>query len=615
MKPILAPIPKSACFYDEKYILKTKGYIAVMQNDFFKTSLLAKKYLKFDLETIIGEYKDIKPQIKIIKGKETAEGYTLIINENGVSISASCDNGIFYGFMTLKQLLRQYGNELPYCEIVDEPYFKIRGYMLDISRNKIPTLNRLKEIADMLAQLKFNHLELYIEGAPFAFKNHKIAYEGITVLTGEEIAEFDGYCSERFIELVPTQNTFGHMGKWLFDTPGYKHLAECPDGFNRRDNGNFVPWPLCLDPTSDEAFDFVKDISDDLLSYFSSDKYNVCCDETLEVGLGKSKALADEIGVGRVYLNYILKLHKYCAGKGKQMLFWADIINEYPELVPEIPKDIIALNWGYYDDLPKEDSCIAFENSGVPYCVCPGSAVWSTMVGNTEQMLENIHDTVMKGYRHNAIGVVTTDWGDYGHLQGIAPAYPAIVYGAALSWRPEINEYIDLAQPLNVFIFEDKAEIMGNFALDIGRYANYEKRKIENKTDTFRLLMASLENESLVDGLCEEDIKRVEDYLKDKKQMIYRADMKIADGGLIVREYEFAIDMLLYALLKARYLLKLKQTSKKDAEMLKKINASAKHFKKEISETWLEKNKLSRLHDSLRFLLNDIEFTKKELGI
>ncbi|MEE1185114.1 MAG: family 20 glycosylhydrolase, partial [Acutalibacteraceae bacterium] len=479
MKPILVPIPKSVKFKEKKYILNTDGYIAVMQKEFFKTTVIAKKYLPFDLENIVGEYKNIKPQIKIVKGKETAEGYTLVINESGVSVSASGNSGVFYGFMTLKQLIRQYGKALPYCEIVDEPYFKTRGYMLDISRNKIPTLAHLKEKADMLCELKINHIELYVEGAPFAFKNHKAAYEGVDVLTGEEIVEFDKYCAERFIELVPTQNTFGHMGFWLTDIKGYNHLAECPNGFTKK-NGDFVPWALCLDPTSEEAFDFVKDLSNDLLSYFSSDKYNVCCDETLEVGLGKSKPLADEIGIGRVYLNYLLKLHKYCTEKGKTMMFWADIINEYPELVPEIPKDIIALNWGYYDDLPKEDSCIAFEKSGVQYCVCPGSAVWNTIVGNTTQMLENIHDTIMKGYRHNAIGAITTDWGDNGHIQGIAPAYPAIVYGAAMSWQPEINEHIDLPSVLNLHIFEDAAGVMGDFALDIGRYADFESKKVEN---------------------------------------------------------------------------------------------------------------------------------------
>ncbi|MBQ9965248.1 MAG: family 20 glycosylhydrolase [Clostridia bacterium] len=616
MKTVLVPKPlKIESNLEKQFVLDRNGYISVCDKNFFDAVVTAKKYFLGEAQVIIGEYAHKKAQIVVEKNEDKDEAYKLIINENGIKISAGSKSGAFYGFMTLKQLIRQYGNTLPFVEIEDEPYFKIRGYMLDISRNKIPTIAHLKEKVDMLCELKINHLELYVEGAPFAFKNHKIAYDGVSVLTGEEIAEFDKYCLERFIELVPTQNTFGHMGRWLFDTPGYKHLAECPEGFNRRDNGEFVPWPLCLDPTSEEAFDFVKDISDDLLSYFSSDKYNVCCDETLEVGLGKSKPLADEIGIGRVYLNYLLKLHNYCRQKGKQMMFWADIINEYPELVPEIPKDIIALNWGYYNDLPKEDSCIAFEKSGVPYCVCPGSAVWNTMIGNTTQMLENVHDTVMKGYRHSAIGVVTTDWGDSGHIQGIAPAYPSIVYGAALSWQPQVNEDIDLPSILNLHIFEDKAKVMGDFSLNIGRYVDYEKRKIENTADTFRLLRGSLENEKLVEDLDVSDIEKVENYLKSFLPILLKADMKNSDSALIIREYKLGIDMLLYALLKARYIIKTKREKQEDLAMLTKIHFKAKELIKELSETWLIKNKLSLLLNSVDFLQNDIKFSKEKLGL
>ncbi|MBP3626655.1 MAG: family 20 glycosylhydrolase [Clostridia bacterium] len=612
MKAVLVPVPLKAEFdFEKKYILNTYGYISVPNKKFFDAIKTANGFFAENLEIVIGNYRDEAPQISFKKTDIVEEGYTLDINENGIVISAGSEKGAFYSFMTLCQLVRQFGNSLPYVEIKDEPHFKIRGYMLDISRNKIPTLEHLKEKADMLCQLKINHLELYVEGAPFKFRNHKIAWEGNSVITGEEIAEFDKYCKERFIELVPTQNTFGHMGFWLTDTEGYNHLAECPNGFTYPKDGRVVPWALCLDPTSEEAFDFVKDISDDLLSYFSSDKYNVCCDETLEVGLGKSKPLAEKIGIGRVYLNYLLKLHKYCTEKGKTMMFWADIINEYPELVPEIPKDIVALNWGYYNDLPKEDSCIAFEKSGVPYCVCPGSAVWNTMVGNTTQMLENIHDTVMKGYRHSAIGVVTTDWGDNGHLQGIAPAYPSIVYGAALSWQPVNNEHIDLPSVLNMHIFEDRAQVMGDLSLEIGRFVDIEKIKLENTSHTFEIFKCSLDDEKKVENLTQKDLEKVENYLLGFKEVLCTADMKISDRELIVKEYLIGIDTLCYGLYKGKYILTKKQSGEEQPQMLKEILRKAKILKNEISETWLEKNKLSLLNKSLQIFDKDIAFANE----
>lgn len=614
MQTILAPVPlKAKITIENRYKIKSCGYISVANKSLFAACVTAKNYFLKDHEVVIGKYLHTAPEIAVQKADLPDEGYTICISERGIEVACGGAKGAFYAFMTLRQLHRQYGNTLPFAEIEDKPYFAIRGYMLDISRNKIPTLSRLKEIADMLCELKINHLELYVEGAPFRFRNHKVMWEETSVLTGEEIAVFDAYCAARFIELVPTQNTFGHMGTWLTDREEYNRLAECPNGFIRPKIGDFVPLSLCLDPTDPDAFALVEDLSNDLLAYFTSDKYNVCCDETLELGLGKSKALADQIGIGRVYLNYLLKLYHYCRKNGKTMMFWADIINEYPELVPEIPKDVIALNWGYYDDLPREDSCIAFEKSGVPYCVCPGSAVWNTLVGHTEQMLQNVHDTIMKGYRHSAVGVVTTDWGDNGHMQGVAPAYPAIVYGAAMSWQPLVNEQMDLPNALNIHIFEDRAKMMGDFAMDIGRYVALEARTFENTSDTFRLLIGALDDDTLAENLKESDLDKIDAFLSAFASKIDAVDMACADAALIMREYRLNIRMLKYALNKGRYILRKKKANEIQKNKLKQISKEAAWIVNELSETWLAKNKTSRLQKSLKVFIRDINYASAQL--
>ena len=56
-------------------------------------------------------------------------------------------------------------------EIFDEPAIKTRGLMLDISRNKVPKVETIKYLIDMMAKLKMNHLELYVEGFSFEYKS------------------------------------------------------------------------------------------------------------------------------------------------------------------------------------------------------------------------------------------------------------------------------------------------------------------------------------------------------------------------------------------------------------------------------------------------------------
>ena len=95
--------------------------------------------------------------------------------------------------------------------------------MLDISRNRVPTMDWLKELIDALALLHYNELQLYTEHT-FAYQEHATVWEKASPMTAEEIREIDAYCRARGIELVPNQNSFAHLERWLRHAP-YKHLA------------------------------------------------------------------------------------------------------------------------------------------------------------------------------------------------------------------------------------------------------------------------------------------------------------------------------------------------------------------------------------------------------
>ena len=107
--------------------------------------------------------------------------------------------------------------------------FARRGLMLDISRNRVPTIQTLHSLIDALQVLNYNELQLYTEHT-FAFAEHKTVWQNASPMTAKEILQLDGYCAERGIELVPNQNSFGHMERWLKHAD-YKSLAECPEGF------------------------------------------------------------------------------------------------------------------------------------------------------------------------------------------------------------------------------------------------------------------------------------------------------------------------------------------------------------------------------------------------
>ena len=163
-----------------------------------------------------------------------SEAYRLTTGTDSVRIEAKTSAGTFRGLSTLAQLIEQAeGEKIAGIYIEDQPELNRRGFMLDISRCKVPTMKELFALIDLIARLGYNELQLYVEHT-FAFKDHQTIWKNASPLTAAEIQQIDKYCQERFIELVPNLNSFGHFERWLCHDK-YKHMAECPDGFIRKE--------------------------------------------------------------------------------------------------------------------------------------------------------------------------------------------------------------------------------------------------------------------------------------------------------------------------------------------------------------------------------------------
>ncbi len=326
--------------------------------------------------------------LNLVPGSTTnAEGYALTLTPARVDAVASTPAGLFYAVQTLRQIAVA-GDSWPLLRIDDAPAIADRGVMLDISRNRVPTMETLYTLVDLFAALKFNQLQLYTEHT-FAYRKHPAVWAQASPMTGEEILALDAYCRERFIELVPNQNTFGHMRPWL-TLPAYRDLAEAPDGCDTR-WGRFDE-PFSLNPTDPRSLNLVVDLLDELLPHFSSRQMNAGLDEPVDVGEGRSRALVAERGYDRVFFDYFMKVYREVKRRGRTMQFWGDIIMEQPQLVPQLPRDVIALEWGYEADHPFDEHAAHFAASGVPFYLCPGTSSWNSVGGRTENALGNLRN-------------------------------------------------------------------------------------------------------------------------------------------------------------------------------------------------------------------------------
>ncbi|MDW8104334.1 MAG: glycoside hydrolase family 20 zincin-like fold domain-containing protein [Armatimonadota bacterium] len=524
-----------------------------------------------------------------------AQGYRLQVNPQRIMVTASDAAGLFYGVMTLRQILRQCPRQLPCGEIDDHPDFPSRGVMLDISRDKVPTLETLFSLVDELAEWKINHLELYTEHT-FAYRNHREVWAQSSPMTGEDILRLDAYCRARFVELVPNQNSFGHMHRWL-KLPRYRHLAECPDGFEWSWGGRSED-PFSLNPTDPASLQFLAELYAELLPHFSSRKFNVGCDETFDLGQGKSRQECERKGKGRVYLEFLLQIYELVQRHGRTMHFWGDIIMEHPELVPELPKDVVALEWGYEATHPFDEHGARFAASGIPFYVCPGTSSWNSIAGRTDNCLGNLRNAAENGLKHGAVGYLITDWGDNGHWQYLPVSYLGLAVGASLCWCYQTNRDRDIVRALDVHVFRDDAEVMGRLAYDLGNAYQKIGHIVRNASVLFHFVHSPA-SRPLPESATEETIRSTAEYIRAVTEPLSRARMRRADAALIVDEFANAARMLLHG---CRRALALRRGTIDSLEERHALAADMREILGEHRRLWMARNREGGLQDSTRVL-------------
>lgn len=472
------------------------------------------------------------------------QGYELHITPRQIKLTFADPAGAWYGALTLRQLVRQYSAALPACRIEDHPDFPSRGVMLDISRDKVPTMETLFRLVEELAALKYNRFELYTEHT-FAYRKHRDVWAEASPMTAEEVRALDAFCAARFIELVPNQNSFGHLHRWL-KHPRYAPLAEAPDGF-------MTPWgerregPFSLNPLAPGSVALMEELFAELLPNFTSRNVNVGCDETFDLGQGQSQTECERIGKGRVYLDYLLKIHRVIRAHGRTMQFWGDIILHHPELIPELPRDAVPLVWGYEADHPFDEQCAKFAATGLAFHVCPGTSSWNSLVGRTDTGLANLKLAAEAGLRHGAVGYLVTDWGDNGHWQPYAVSLLPFAAGAGYAWCGRAQADADLMAQADRHVFRDARGGTAGRVHEMGQLYRDLEHPIANASALFRLLsQKSIAN--LQERISAARMQRVRVRLDEVLMELLAAPCERDDDALLREEWSVACGLARFAL-------------------------------------------------------------------
>ncbi|MBR2900838.1 MAG: beta-N-acetylhexosaminidase [Clostridia bacterium] len=426
-----------------KKLKKTSGVVATAGLDIVLTSkcdyrilkaaqkLAAEMYEETGNDPVITKVLGVpSPEGKIVidcLNKKT-EGYKLSARPDGITITGDSLAGAFYGIQTLRQMLETCGEDIECCEIEDKPDMKFRGFYHDASRGRVPTLEGVYKMIDFIAYYKHNAYQMYIEHT-FEFDEYKGIYKAFGYMTAEEIMEIDQYCYDNFIDFIPSLSTFGHLFR-LLESKKYNHLCEL-DTYQKHNN----PWinimlHHTINASDPEAEQLAYSLIDQYVPLFRSKYFNICCDETFDICLGKN-AGKDK---GALYLEFTLKIMEHLRSLGKTVMMWGDVVLHYPDTIGQFPEDIVMLNWDYGNNPPVEN-IEKFNTYKFGQIVCPGTSCWNHFCEHVDYAEQNIIKMVEKGVEQKIMGMLNTSWGDFGAICPMSCTLYGCVLGASKAWN------------------------------------------------------------------------------------------------------------------------------------------------------------------------------------
>ncbi|MCD4710128.1 MAG: beta-N-acetylhexosaminidase [Bacteroidales bacterium] len=353
-----------------------------------------------------------------------AEGYTLDITRDRVTISGNKKAGLLYGYMTLQQLMndaREQGIPLPLCHIEDSPQLSYRAIHLDM-KHHMEKKEYYYELIDQLARYKVNGVIAEVED--------KLGYERQPLVGSEdalsikEWKKLSKYAKARNIEISPLVQGLGHAS-FILKHDQYKNLRDDPES----------DW--AFNPLDPETYELQFDLYLDAMEAMPRGDYlHVGGDEVHTTGRGSEKT---ELELQLTWLN---KVCEFAEEHDRTPIFWDDMPLKYAGLYSPMfntrhsreevdsmwrenehkllesldlfPKKCIYMRWNYSS--PQAEGNIKamewFSEQGLPVMgATAGQTRWVLMPQN-ESNMENIRSFTVTSIEKGLDGLLLTLWDD-----------------------------------------------------------------------------------------------------------------------------------------------------------------------------------------------------------
>ncbi|HLA59350.1 MAG TPA: beta-N-acetylhexosaminidase [Puia sp.] len=303
---------------------------------------------------------------------------------------------------------------LLFCEISQantdgrEDTFHIRGFHLDL-RIQVMKMHALKNFVLQLNRQGINTLVMEWE-ATYPFQEDPLIPNRFAY-TRQEVKDFIKYCETLHIDVVPLQQSFGHV-EYILRNYKYAQLREDDKDFSQ----------VCPSEPEKNRELFTR-LFKDMAAMHSSPYFHIGGDETHLLGhCEKCKKRAAEIGISRLYFDHIKMLCDIVVSLGKRPVVWADIALKYPEYIHLLPKETIFVDWNYGWALDRFGAHEQLVKSGYEIWGSPSirSSPDNYYLTRWQYHFNNIRDFIPICKNLGYKGIVMTSWSTSGVY---SPAY------------------------------------------------------------------------------------------------------------------------------------------------------------------------------------------------
>jgi hexosaminidase len=295
------------------------------------------------------------------------EAYALTVGTSGAQVRARSSSGLFYGGVTLWQLLTADGGQgypvtLRSMRVEDAPRFKWRGFMLDSARH-LQSIEEIKRLLDQMALAKLNVFHWHLtddQGWRLEIKRYPrltdigawripagkagrdengspVRYGGF--YTQEQAREIVEYAAQRHITVVPEIELPGHAQAAIAAYPEFGLTGKAPPV-----SADWGVHPYLYN-TDDATFAFLEGVLSEVMDVFPGTYIHIGGDEAVKVqwkASAKVQAQRHELGLAdeqELQSWFIKRIEGFIVSKGRKLIGWDEILEG------GLPPEATVMSW------------------------------------------------------------------------------------------------------------------------------------------------------------------------------------------------------------------------------------------------------------------------------